>query len=454
MCNITTIKQRLLTIAIFGLLTTLITSCGSDNLGTTSLEKITFPTIEFSISATSDTTVFGPQGTHFFIEKETFQFPDGTPVTDSIKISLKEFYKKSDIVLADYLTEYNGRFIENGGMIYVTASSKGQVIEIKEDKIIVVHFPKSQDKDKEMDLSYADQNANDTSFTNWMVKTPDLEKLVAKLGSWGYEWVSEDDSTEFLLVPKNGVDTADFLNHIHISNFISTYNFSKTTLKAISQCNDGLGVRTEFIIDKNGKIKNPEICSAISNVAAKEILQFLRQLPDFKPGKNNKGEIIERLGLVTINTETVRIQSTDAEYLRSFDSKYSKYKNKAIKNINDAELKYHVFSVPKLGWINCYRFLESKMTTDYIVKTQEKDTKIKMVFKDINGVLIANSKDGKFVFSNVPLGRQVTIVGIKNINGQFHTAFQETTISDKPLETLVFKETTLTEFKQLLEKLN
>ena len=77
-----------------------------------------------------------------------------------------------------------------------------------------------------------------------------------------------------------------------------------------------------------------------------------------------------------------------------------------------------------------------------------------MVFKDIDGVLMASSTDGKFIFSKVPMGRQVTIVAIKNTNGQFQTAFQEVTISDKPLETLALKETTLTELKQQLEKLN
>ena len=45
-------------------------------------------------------------------------------------------------------------------------------------------------------------------------------------------------------------------------------------------------------------------------------------------------------------------------------------------------------------------------------------------------------------------------MAIKNTNGQFQTAFHEVTISDKPLETLDFKETTLAELKQQLEKLN
>jgi hypothetical protein len=67
---------------------------------------------------------------------------------------------------------------------------------------------------------------------------------------------------------------------------------------------------------------------------------------------------------------------------------------------------------------------------------------------------MAKEVDGKYLFSNVPLGRQVTIVGIKNLNGKFETAFQNLTISDQELENLSFKETTLAELKLELEKFN
>ncbi len=452
MRNMTTMKQRLFKTLAFGLLTILIASCSSDKSASNIPEKITFPTVEFTISGTSDTTIFGEQGTRLFIEKGTFQFADGTPVTDSIQIALKEFYKKSDITLADLSTESNGKLLETGGMLNITATSNGQEIEIKADKRIVVHFPKPQNNYEEMSLFYSSKNATDTSVTNWEVDTVDLVKQVAKLGGWGYQWVTIEDSTEFEFIPKNFVDTGYYWNPVEL--YVNTYDFSNTTLKAISECKDGFGVETEFNIDKNGEIKNAKIRSTINKSAAAEILQFLRQLPEFEPGKNNKGEIVERLGILEISTEIVRAQKSDAEYIQSFDSKYSKYESTPIKNINDAELNYYVFSVSKLGWINCDRFLETDNTLDYFVKTQGKDTKIKMVFKDIDGVLMANSTDGKFTFSKVPIGRQVTIVGIKNTNEQLQTAFQEVTISDKPLETLAFKETTLTELKQQLEKLN
>lgn len=77
-----------------------------------------------------------------------------------------------------------------------------------------------------------------------------------------------------------------------------------------------------------------------------------------------------------------------------------------------------------------------------------------MIFKDISGVLIAKPTDEKYVFANVPSGKKVTILAINNNNGKLRTAFTETSVSGKPLENLVLKETTLKDLKQQLEKLN
>jgi hypothetical protein len=77
-----------------------------------------------------------------------------------------------------------------------------------------------------------------------------------------------------------------------------------------------------------------------------------------------------------------------------------------------------------------------------------------MVFKDLNGVLVAKEVGGKYIFSKVPIGRQVTIVAIKNTRGQIQTYFKELSITEKSLDKLVFKETTLGELRQKLDELN
>ncbi|HXD91665.1 MAG TPA: hypothetical protein VNX01_00550 [Bacteroidia bacterium] len=459
-------RKLLLKATTLGLLITLIASCDSNKQSSSTSEKITFPVVEFTISATSDTTIFGQQGTRLFIEKGTFQFADGTPITDSIKIKIKEFYKKSDIALADLSTESDGKIIETGGMLNISATSGGKEIEIKSDKRIVVHFPKPQNSYNQMNLFYSGKKTTDTSVTNWKVDTVNLVKKALKLGSYGWEWPTLDDSTDYGFKPKNYVDTGYYWNPIDF--YVSAYNFTDQTKKEIESNfnrtnSDGLtssfngyGVECEMIISIDGKIENAHINSKISNAAKDEIISFIKNVPTLEPGKNKFGKVIERKGFLFITGgNIIPLYKTNEEYVKSFDSKYSKYEKTTIKNMDDAELNYYVFSVAKLGWINCDRFLESEKTVDYFVQTQDKDIKIKMVFKEINGVLMANiTEDGKFVFSKVPIGKQVTIFALKNVNGLLQTAFQEVTTSDKPLKTLSFKETTLAQLKQQLEKLN
>ncbi|MFT6716807.1 MAG: hypothetical protein ACJA0Q_001455 [Saprospiraceae bacterium] len=439
----------------------------SCNIGkNTTNQLVSFPLLEFTIDSNSDTTIFGKQNTRLFIEKETFEFEDGSAVLGSIKINLQEFYKKSDIILASLSTESDNKLLETGGMLNITATSDGRTVKIKSDKRIVVHFPKQKYNYSKMNLFFADQNSStDTSVTNWNIDTVNLVKKTLKIGSYAWYHPSWTDSTSYTFTPKQFVDTGYYWNKLDL--YLNSCNFSvgvqkeiesnlnKTRYSTLPLWND-YGIECEMSIDTNGFIKNPKVNSTVTQSTKTEILKFLINLPQLEPGKNNKGEIIERNGLLFIQGgNIIPLYKTKEAYLKSFDSKYSQYEQTPIKSIDDAELEYYIFSVAKLGWINCDRFINSEETMDFIVNTaMDKNTKIKMVFKDIDGVLEAKIRDDKYVFSNVPLNRKVTIIGIKNSNGHFQSAFKELSISTSPLHELSFGETTLNDLKENLEGLN
>jgi hypothetical protein len=67
---------------------------------------------------------------------------------------------------------------------------------------------------------------------------------------------------------------------------------------------------------------------------------------------------------------------------------------------------------------------------------------------------MVDAVNGNYQFKGVPIGRVATIVAIRNTNGKFETAFQEVTISSTLQTNLEFKETTLAELREELEKLN
>lgn len=460
-------KKSAIILSITGLIAVTISSCGTEQNDTSNpyVEKIEFPSTDFTINPSSDTTIFGPQGTRVFIGAETFQFFDGSTVADSINIELKEFYSKSDIILADLSTMADEKLLETAGMLHIVASSSGKNLEIKSDKRIVVHMPKDRDDYRKMNLFYADQKSStDTSVTNWEVDTTNLVKRTLKLGSFGWWYPAHDDSTGYDFTPKSFVDTGYYWNPLDF--YIESYNFSESAKQEIESTlnkNDyanfenwnDYGVECEMRITTNGFIKNAEVKTKVSGSTRKEIIGFLKDLPQLEPGTNKNGDIIERRGLLFIQGgNIIPLYKTDEAYLKSFNSKYAKYENVPIQNMDDAEVNYYVFSASKLGWINCDRFIDTEETVDLFAQIPvDSKTKLKMVFSDIDGVIKANVIDDKYVFSKVPIGRNVTIVGIKNENGRFMIAFKKATISGEPIDEMKFTPTTLAELREKLEKI-
>ncbi|MEZ4933325.1 MAG: hypothetical protein R2788_14545 [Saprospiraceae bacterium] len=443
-----------------GILIIGIVSCQPDR----PIEKIEFPIEEFIVKSNSDTTLFGKQGTRIFIGSETFQFPNGDLVKDSIKVHLKEFYKKSDIILAELSTESNGRILETEGMVNIKAFANGNEIEIRPDKRIVVHFPKERYTYKKMNLFYADETSTDTSATNWNIDTINLIKRTLKLGSFGWWYPSYNDSTEYDFTPKNFVDTGYYWNPLDF--YVKSYDFSDKAIREIERTKNvntypkfdywnNYGVECEMYISKDGYIKSPKIVTNLSGPTKRELLDFLQNLPQLEPGRNKHREIIERKGLIFIEPgNIVPLYETDEEYVKSFDEKYSRFENTPIRNMDEAEINFYIFSVGKLGWINCDRFIEFEEKVDLLVNMEESpDMKLKLVFSEIDGILKPQLKDGKYLFKQVPTGQKATIVGIKNTRNELLAAIEEITIGESPIQDLKFFEITLGELRNKLDEI-
>lgn len=427
------------------------------------VEPISFPSKTFVINSARDTTLFGTQGTRIFIGANTFQFSNGQTVLDSITIELKEFYKKSDIILAELSTKSNGQLLETGGMLHINALANNEALNIRPNKKITVHFPKAPNNYKKMDLFYADANSTDTSVSNWTIDTVDLVKRTLKLASFGWWSPAHDDSTEYRFRPKNFIDTGYYWNPLDF--YVKSYTFTEATLREIETIRNvnnypdfgswnDYGVECEMFISMTGFITAPKIKTKLSRKAKQEILSFLNSLPQLEAGKNKYGETIVRRGLLFITPDITPLYKSDKAYLQSFDQKYAQFEQEPIQNMDDAEMNYYIFSVGKLGWINCDRFIEFEEKVDLLVDLQEQpQLKLKMVFNTINGVLKPQVKDGKYLFRQVPLGQKATIVGIDNNGSKLLAAIKPITINKEPIKSLNFSTITLAELRTQLETL-
>jgi hypothetical protein len=96
---------------------------------------------QWLLSPQRDTLFKGSNGTTLHIPADAFCFANGQPVKTPVTVQLREAVKPADIVLAGLTTLHNGRVLESGGMIEVTAQSEGRQLRLKKSAAIEVNVP-------------------------------------------------------------------------------------------------------------------------------------------------------------------------------------------------------------------------------------------------------------------------------------------------------------------------
>ena len=118
---------------------------------------------------------------------------------------------------------------------------------------------------------------------------------------------------------------------------------------------------------------------------------------------------------------------------------------KLPKSAQASAAAYYMFEGTNFGTINCDRFLKSgRPLITYQVKIKgNRNTDVKMVFKDIRSVMPAYKvSDDTYVFHNVPVGHEVSIVAMQYTNDKPHVAIKATEINRDPIQIESFNPTT------------
>jgi hypothetical protein len=422
---------------------------------------------KFYINPNEETLLKGDKGTAVYIPADAFQFADGTSPKGKVKIELKECYLLTDMIAENMNTTSGHQILETGGMVYFNATADGKQLSVKDGKAFVVGFPKGS-QTKEMDLFY-DFALNDSSST-WV---PDYEifKAEAMQDVQAKTTPSEGDKALNLEYP---IEMTDDLYDYFFSTCLVTATFydlklkgeNRTILDYISDpstiddsivkqfVKNNWRVHFDLNIDKNGKmvnliVKNDEY-TKYNQYAHNSAKDFLLNAPPFDLTSDSVE--VEHDWIYSLGLEGSRQLNLD-RFKSKFRGQFSEYKNKAIQQLDKTAMDYYMFSVTKMGWINCDRFwdINEEQKTDFFVTTQSpKETKIQIVFKDINSIMTGIYKDEKFVFENVPLGRQVKVIGISYLNGKPTMGVSETTIDKDGFELNAFKEFTLDDLEKEL----
>lgn len=95
----------------------------------------------FIINPMKTSNLTSYEGTIISIPQYSFVYETGELAENEINICFLEFYKKSDMLLADLNTMFNGKALQTGGMINISATCNNRNLVLGNDAVITVKFP-------------------------------------------------------------------------------------------------------------------------------------------------------------------------------------------------------------------------------------------------------------------------------------------------------------------------
>lgn len=430
----------------------------------------------FEISANDESVIQGEEGTVIYIPANSFEFADGTKPKGKIKIEFRECYNNASIIGQGLHTNSRGNILASGGMVYIAAKADGKDLEIKEGNALQIGFPKPNST-SDMDLFYSVKAPSGS--TTWI---PDY-----KMFELDQVEQSEESNTDSAPAPKYPIDLSDNEYRYDLSFALGSGDIMDARIVGYngnvydylndqSTVSDSFAkpfylnewrVHLEFKLNEQGKMYgyrpdklNPHLDDDVTNdipEAVQQTQKYFNSIPpiDFTTlddgYKKNRYYALGIMGSRSIDWQ---------KFKEKFRSKFQKSLNDASVKISGFELDNYVFAVTKLGWINCDRFLDipEDQKIDFIVtSTESSEQKIRLIFEN-NGsertIMNGETKDGETIFKNVPIGQQITVLGIGLKNGSPKLAKSKTKITKSPFTLSNYKEVDIVELESELNRIN
>lgn len=382
----------------------------------------------FSLLTSKDTTIICAEGTSIKIKAKSFvSEKTGKEITGNIQISIKEYYKLSDIVLAKLSTTTNGKLLETAGMIYITASSNNENCILKQGQKIKIGFPTKERKD-DMQLYTGDWKSD--YQINW--------ELVSN---------SVDQNKVFTTVDENATFPGG-------DQMMMQFLYKTISYPQISEEQGIQGtVYVGFVVDQDGNISNASVLKGIDPYCDKEALSAIKSLPRMTPAKL-KGENVSVNFTLPIRFTLDGGSTYNVDYKKNFEKTYS---DTTIQNASSNSISNYLFSSSTLGWINCDRLWKNNSAprVNYIVKLNDiEKSNADVVFHRFKSVLNGYPSSDGFSFPNTPSGEQITLVAIKYIDEKPYLAIKETQTSSLTEKEFTFQPVTMELLKSEMKKLD
>ena len=430
-----------------------------------------------SFNASEDYIVTLKEGTEISIPANAFiNSKTQKEVTGNVSLEVTEYYKLSDIILADLSTKSDDQILETGGMLYIEAKKNDSNLKLKPGKELEIVFNNKGKKDMQLF-----NGLKTNGVMNWIL--PESTEIITgqfkstsqevSLSSEYYENTDSYSNFELLDVvprhpncePGDNEQLKQCFNE-EITKFVARkFNYEiGERLNLTTKEN----IYVSFEIDRRGNIGKIEARSQY-DALAKEAIRVLELFPKVVPGKKNSRYVAVKyrfpiayriLGSEnsTSVTRTSRmiIQQDSALIIGNKKEVQREIEEKPISEISKSDLERYTFSTTSLGWINCDRFINSrKSKIKYNINiSNAEDANVKLIFKSISSILPSRTSNGFYDFGLVPVNEEVILLGIKKKGDKIFLGLKELRIRATSKQDIDFKEVSLSELKKELIKLN
>lgn len=387
----------------------------------------------FCIHPKGDTIIRLDQGTIVSFPPNPF----GDLNVPCVEIRLKEFYKKSDMVMENLSTTSNGRLLESAGMVYIEAAIDDSLIELASGKKVLVMMPADTLRDDMQ--GFNGERDPHTDVINWLANNgSDFSQLQLPVGT-------PCDQLTFDL-PSDNCQRCKFF-------------FCRFT-----RIDDGL----KGVISRSQHKSNKSFRECQRRIRrSRRITSNLEPLPTQETLKCY--ELDSLLEVYGVSNRTELIEAMNKEQMEKYGVKtleklvdtLNKIKLKNIENnllngiIDQRELQYYMYNTSRLGWINTDAF--SKLAGDRIIMQtdlkSDLQTDCKAVFTGVRGVLPANFSTGVYQFYSVPKNNEIWLIAMRFENNQAYLSMEKMKTQEK-VNVTPLRKVSIQELKEALKMID
>ncbi len=455
-----------------------------------------------NVNQKSESTFKLNRGTVVKIPANAFCQADGSPLTnDNVEMVFKEAFDFAEMVDENLFTQTKDQILETGGMIYMVASQNGKELKLQDGKRIELTFPKQKFKDgMEVFTGVNDENGiiwdetgeevtsekeeffiqiDLSAMFDVNLETPDMSDLdLAPMPKYPHpkriaytpyrkhyteekynevykmyedvmaaHYKDEEDRPERLKKWNDEVYRRKIILYEHEKKFVRTKltNQLEAALSRIKEkqyaiSNDKLVGSLLAFLDKDaGRISYNETYyrNIVFEGSIREVLKYTEfEFPDFK----------------NFSVHAFFPEFCSILYRLQQDVLTEKY---SMGYVDENIFANYVVSTSNLGWINCDRFIDipDSEKMDFAVADFAEGQKFYLMFKNIKSLISPIVKENKIVFTDIPKGEDVKIIGLGIKNNEAYIATQDITIGSGEAIALSYEKKGIKELREVLTEI-